>query len=105
MSFASPKALLNALLPRPQPETAAGVSRGGEKAAAFLRYIDGVERRGGGEPVPAFPAGAQWFNSPPLKLDRYRISVCVLVICDLGGGMLRPLMCVHTQGVPPCMPT
>ena len=30
-----------------------------------------MERRGGGETVPEFPAGAQWFNAPPLKLARY----------------------------------
>ncbi len=69
MSFASPKALLNALLPRPSPT--AGLSREQtERAAAFKRFIESVERRGGGEEVPEFPAGAQWFNSPPLKLAR-----------------------------------
>ncbi|CAL8471539.1 g11081 [Coccomyxa elongata] len=69
MSFASPKALLNALLPRPSPT--AGVSREQtERAAAFKRFIGSVERRGGGEEVPEFPAGAQWFNAPPLKLAR-----------------------------------
>jgi len=70
VSFASPKALLNALLPR--PSLAAGVGQEQkERAAAFRRFIESVERRGGGEEVPAFPAGAQWFNSPPLKLDRF----------------------------------
>lgn len=71
MSFASPKALLNALLPRASPElAAAGQGQQSDRAAAFLRYLEGIERRGGGEQVPEFPAGAQWFNAPPLKLSR-----------------------------------
>jgi hypothetical protein len=69
MSFASPKALLNALLPRPSPTTGLSQEQS-ERAAAFRRFIESVERRGGGEEVPEFPAGAQWFNSPPLKLSK-----------------------------------
>ena len=69
-SFASPKALLNALLPKPQPVASAGSAQQGERVAAFRRFIASVERRGGGERVPEFPAGAQWFNSPPLQLAR-----------------------------------
>ncbi len=69
-SFASPKALLNALLPKPQPAASSGSAQQAERVAAFRRFIEGVERRGGGERVPEFPAGAQWFNSPPLQLAR-----------------------------------
>jgi hypothetical protein len=71
LSFASPKALLNALLPRAAPDQAPPSSAAAERLAAFKRFIDGVERRGGGDAVPEFPAGAQWFNAPPLKLGRY----------------------------------
>jgi hypothetical protein len=68
MSFASPKAILNALLPRAAPPAAeeGAVSR----EAAFRRFISDLERRGGGEQVPDFPAGLQWFNAPPLRLNR-----------------------------------
>eukprot|EP00884_Botryococcus_braunii_P006329 jgi/Botrbrau1/15698/Bobra.4_1s0071.2 len=68
MSFASPKGLLNALLPRASPPSSeeGSVSR----EAAFRRYIADLERRGGGEQVPQFPTGLQWFNAPPLRLDR-----------------------------------
>ena len=74
-SFASPKALLKALLPQPQPAAPSGAVQQAERVAAFRRFIQGVERRGGGEEVPDFPAGAQWFNSPPLQLGR-----CVLIL-------------------------
>lgn len=68
MSFASPKALLNALLPRAAPQVPQDGSVSRE--AAFRRYIADLEKRGGGEVVPQFPTGLQWFNSPPLRLDR-----------------------------------
>ena len=74
LSFASPKALLNALLPRAAPDKLSpAASERAERVAAFRRFIEGVERRGGGEAVPEFPVGAQWFNAPPLKLARYRV--------------------------------
>ncbi len=70
MSFASPKAPLNALLPRPAAPAGSGLGAPSERTTAFLRYLESVEQRGGGEEVPDFPAGAPWFNSPPLKLAR-----------------------------------
>lgn len=75
-SFASPKALLKALLPQPQPAASSGSAQQAERVAAFRRFIEGVERRGGGERVPEFPAGAQWFNSPPLQLARRELLPC-----------------------------
>ncbi|KAK9805135.1 hypothetical protein WJX72_001459 [[Myrmecia] bisecta] len=66
MSYASPQAVVNALLPRKGPPTAEENSR----VAAFKRFIADQERRGGGEPVPEFPQGMQWYNAPPLKLNR-----------------------------------
>ena len=48
-------------------------SQQAERVAAFRRFIEGVERRGGGDAVPEFPMGAQWFNAPPLKLTRYLV--------------------------------
>ena len=73
-SFASPKALLKALLPQPTPVASLGTAQQAERVTAFRRFIQGVERRGGGEKVPDFPAGAQWFNSPPLRLARWVLS-------------------------------
>lgn len=73
-SFASPKAILNALLPKPQPAASSGGAQQAERVAAFRRFIESVERRSGGEQVPEFPAGAQWFNAPPLQLARYAVQ-------------------------------
>ncbi|EFJ50214.1 hypothetical protein VOLCADRAFT_80356 [Volvox carteri f. nagariensis] len=64
MSFASPQALINALMPPPAPESLDG----GDRVAAFKRYIADLERRGGGREVPDFPRGADWLNSAPLTL-------------------------------------
>jgi len=80
-SFASPKAILNALLPKPQPAASSGNAQQAERVAAFRRFIESVERRGGGEKVPDFPTGAQWFNSPPLQLSRcvaFKLSISLL---------------------------
>ncbi|KXZ45018.1 hypothetical protein GPECTOR_59g625 [Gonium pectorale] len=66
MSYASPQALLNALLPPPAPAAPGDAS--GDRVAAFKRYIADLERRGGGREVPEFPAGADWLNSAPLRL-------------------------------------
>ncbi|GLC49396.1 hypothetical protein PLESTB_000214800 [Pleodorina starrii] len=65
MSFASPQALINALLPPPAP---AQLEEGGDRVSAFKRYIADLERRGGGREVPDFPRGADWLNSAPLSL-------------------------------------
>ena len=67
LSYASPKALLNALLPRATPVTTGTPV---DRVAAFKRFIGDIERRGGGEIVPGFPNGADWLNAPPLRLDR-----------------------------------
>ena len=75
LSFASPKALLKALLPQPAPAASPGTAQQAERVAAFRRFIQGIERRGGGEKVPEFPAGARWFNSPPLRLARCASSL------------------------------
>ena len=40
------------------------------RASAFKRFIAEADRRGG-EAIPNFPLGAQWFNAPPLRLDRH----------------------------------
>lgn len=68
LSFASPKAVLTALFPRPQPAAPAADSATA-RVAAYRRYIAALERRGG-ETVPEFPTGAQWLNAPPLRLTR-----------------------------------
>lgn len=70
-SFGSPKALLRALLPQSSPVDRAGdAAQHSERVVAFKRYLAEVEAKGGGEAVPDFPAGAAWFNAPPLKLSR-----------------------------------
>ena len=86
LSFASPKALLKALLPQPTPAASPGTAQQAERVAAFRRFIQGVERRGGGEKVPEFPAGAQWFNSPPLRLARCVLSLIEpsILPCPIG---------------------
>ena len=68
MSFVSPKALLNALLPREDVSKTVTLSE--DRVPAFKRYIADLEKRGGGEVVPEFPANAEWLNAPPLKLGR-----------------------------------
>ena len=70
LSFVSPKALLKALLPGTQPAAPSGSAEHAERVAAFRRFIESIERRGG-EAVPEFPSGAQWFNAPPLQLARF----------------------------------
>lgn len=62
LEFASPKAIISALLPRSQP--APDVADTSEvRRAAFKRFIASVERRGSSEKVPEFPVGAQWYNT------------------------------------------
>ncbi|KAL4547533.1 hypothetical protein Ndes2526B_g06777 [Nannochloris sp. 'desiccata'] len=71
LSYASPKALLNALLPQPSPTSLQNPADAPvDRVAAFKRFISDMENRGGGESVPEFPLGADWLNCPPLRLDR-----------------------------------
>ncbi|PNH05466.1 NHL repeat-containing protein 2, partial [Tetrabaena socialis] len=83
MSFASPQALMNALMPPPvraggdglgrfEPGAPSGLGSGadsGDRVEAFKRYIGDLERRGGGREVPDFPRGGDWLNSSPLILS------------------------------------
>lgn len=71
LSYVSPQALLNALFPS-GGALAAGAAQAdsGGRVAAFKRFIRDQERRGGGQAVPEFPAGADWMNAPPLRLAR-----------------------------------
>ncbi|GMH46099.1 hypothetical protein BSKO_14063 [Bryopsis sp. KO-2023] len=67
MSFASPKGVLNLLNPfAAKMETESG----GTRVDAFKRFIVDLEKKGGGEIVPEFPKGVDWFNAPPLRLSR-----------------------------------
>jgi thiol-disulfide isomerase/thioredoxin len=71
LSYASPKALLNALLPQTNPTSLQNpTDTPVDRVAAFKRFISDVESRGGGDIVPEFPVGADWLNAPPLRLDR-----------------------------------
>jgi len=71
LSYASPKALINALLPQPSPTSLQNpTDTPVDRVAAFKRFISDMENRGGGEVVPEFPLGADWLNCPPLRLDR-----------------------------------
>ncbi|KAI7838239.1 hypothetical protein COHA_007984 [Chlorella ohadii] len=71
LSYVSPQAILNALLPQAQlPAAAAETGGDGGRVAAFKRYIADLEKRGGGTAVPEFPAGADWLNAPPLRMSR-----------------------------------
>ena len=69
LSYLSPQALLRAVFSQQQPHSSLE-SDGDDRVASFKRYIASKEARGGVEAVPEFPAGATWFNSPPLKLSR-----------------------------------
>ncbi|KAK9802067.1 hypothetical protein WJX73_010192 [Symbiochloris irregularis] len=70
-SFASPKGILRALLPHSSPaDQQSAQTDMDERIAAFKAYLAEVEGKGGGDTVPEFPAGATWFNAPPLKLGR-----------------------------------
>jgi hypothetical protein len=79
MSYASPKALLNALLPRGVPSSPGDATDPPGRVAAFKRFIGELEARGGGEIVPEFPAGAEWLNAPPLRLSK-ELSGKVIVL-------------------------
>ncbi|KAI3423812.1 hypothetical protein D9Q98_009648 [Chlorella vulgaris] len=71
LSYASPRALLNALFPQGQLPAKSGAPESGNgRVAAFKRYIADMEKRGGGQAVPEFPSGLDWFNAPPLRLSR-----------------------------------
>lgn len=71
LSYASPKALLNALLPQPSPTSLQNpIDTPVDRVAAFKRFISDMEIRGGGEAVPEFPVDADWLNCPPLRVDR-----------------------------------
>ncbi|GAB4822761.1 hypothetical protein N2152v2_009807 [Parachlorella kessleri] len=70
LSYVSPRALLNALLPSSGPSTAPGAGEGGGRVAAFKRYIADLEKRGGGQQVPEFARDLDWLNSAPLNFSR-----------------------------------
>lgn len=69
LSYVSPQAVLKALLPQAAPPRPSPSDVEGTRVAAFQRFITDLEKRGGGEQAPEFPAGLQWFNAPPLKLS------------------------------------
>ena len=69
LSYVSPQAVLKALLPQAAPPRPSASDVEGTRVAAFRRFITDLEKRGGGEQAPEFPAGLQWFNAPPLKLS------------------------------------
>ena len=74
LSYVSPKAVLKALNPLqgqlPPPTSLETSSSSTTRVEAFKRFISDMERRGGGEIVPPFPPGADWFNAPPLQWGR-----------------------------------
>ncbi|CAG9461274.1 unnamed protein product [Pedinophyceae sp. YPF-701] len=88
MSFVSPQAVLNALLPAAAPpgvtmgNTTARGSAGppAERVAAFKKFIADLEASGRMQQVPAFPRGAEWFNVPaPLTVaESLRGKVTIL---------------------------
>ena len=69
LSYISPQAVLKALLPQAAPPRPSASDVEGTRVAAFRRFITDLEKRGGGEQAPEFPAGLQWLNAPPLKLS------------------------------------
>ena len=82
-SFASPKGILRALLPQSSPaDQTAGNSDMDERIAAFKAYLAEIESKGGGDSVPEFPAGATWFNAPPLKLGRCAMRSECMSVCQ-----------------------
>lgn len=90
-SFGSPKALLRALLPQSSPTSQPHAAHD-ERVAAFKRYLVDVESRGGGDAIPAFPAGATWLNAPPLRLNRCVGAVEMAMRCVCAHGCV--LACV-----------
>lgn len=75
LSYVSPRAILKAFLPDQKPPQSGGADTGNAKIAAFERYIADKERRGALEEVPEFPARLSWFNSSPLRLDRFALNL------------------------------
>jgi thiol-disulfide isomerase/thioredoxin len=71
MSYASPKALLNALLGVGQPPLASGseMTRA-QRIREFKQYISQLETRGTGQQVPEFQRRLEWLNTPPLQLKK-----------------------------------
>jgi thiol-disulfide isomerase/thioredoxin len=73
MSYISPRAVLNALLPSAASSALSATNEEGEgrgRVAAFKRFIANLEQRGGGVLVPEFPAKLDWLNSVPLTVGR-----------------------------------
>ncbi|KAL3690719.1 hypothetical protein R1sor_004370 [Riccia sorocarpa] len=65
MSYASPKAIWNAVMGEMRPSA----SGAGDRLSQFKEYIADIENKGKGEEVPEFAPKLQWLNSPPLRLQ------------------------------------
>jgi len=68
LSVMSPRSVVKAL--NPFRKDAAMPVASGSRVEAFKRYIADVESKGGGSAVRDFPMGLDWFNAPPLSLQR-----------------------------------
>lgn len=71
LSYASPKALLNALQGVGQPLLANGSELARpERVRQFKQYITDIESKGAGQVVPEFQPKLEWLNTAPLSLKK-----------------------------------
>ncbi|KAG6555690.1 hypothetical protein Mapa_002927 [Marchantia paleacea] len=69
MSYASPKAVWNALVGEMRPVANGAELSTGDRVEQFKKYIADIEKKGKGQVVAEFQPKLEWLNSPPLRLQ------------------------------------
>ncbi|MEW5313748.1 MAG: hypothetical protein WDW38_005289 [Sanguina aurantia] len=70
-SYTSPAAILAAFVTPPSgPDPDSTPSSDTSRVDAYVRYIAGIEKRGGGQEVPDFQRYGDWINSGPLSMGK-----------------------------------
>lgn len=70
-SYTSPAAILAAFITPPSgPDSESPSSSATTRVDAYVRYIAGIEKKGGGPEVPDFQRYGDWINSGPLSMAK-----------------------------------
>lgn len=70
-SYTSPAAILAAFISPPSgPDSESLSSSATTRVDAYVRYIAGIEKKGGGPEVPDFQRYGDWINSGPLSMGK-----------------------------------
>lgn len=70
-SYTSPAAILAAFVTPPSgPDQDSTSSSDTSRVDAYVRYIAGIEKRGGGQELPDFQRYGDWINSGPLSMGK-----------------------------------